>query len=365
MAENLDKKLKDLVNLLAELVQVPAPSGYEEPMMRWCADRFRAFADEVETDVRGNVYATFRGATTGAPKVMLPAHMDTLGMIVKSIDARGFIRFVSGTLALAMCSRRVRIHGANGPVLGVIGIRIGYGTSKPEQLARAPDEKDLYIDVGCSSPDKAAALGIRVGDPVTFDGDLARLGDARHVVSPYLDNRTGIAALVTLAGHLKSVPHEAEVVLVGTIEEEIGLRGASTAAFRLEPDVGIAVDTVPAGGTPEYDLDRFPVVIGKGPVIKFTENARTTNHPRVRRLLVEAAEKAGVPYQLVAAPPGGTDMGAMEQAGPGIPAAAIGLPRRYAHSPNEVIDIRDLLGLVTILKGAIDILGSGYSLQRV
>jgi endoglucanase len=210
-----------------------------------------------------------------------------------------------------------------------------------------------------------ADLGIKIGDPITFDGELRPLGGSGRIVSQYIDDRAGIAALVTLASRIREISPRPDVFLVATIEEEIGLRGASTAAFRLKPDLAISVDTQPAGGTPEYDFHQLPLVIGKGPAIKFTENARVTNHPRVRQLLIDAAEQAGVPYQLAAAPPGGSDMGAMEQAGEGVPAAAIGLPRRYAHSPNEVIDLQDLLGVVRTLEQAIGILGEGYSLQRV
>lgn len=356
---------QELAALLAELVEIPGISGYEEPMIRWCADRFKDLADAVEVDVRGNVCATFPGTNAEAPTLMLAAHMDTLGMIIKSIDDKGFVRFARETLPLAMCSRRVRIHGSNGPVLGVIGIRIGYGTSEREQLLKAVGADKLYIDVGCDTAEEVADLGIKIGDPITFDGELKPLGDSGRIVSQYIDDRAGIAALVTLASRVREISPRPRVLLVATIEEELGLRGASTAAFRLKPDLAISVDTQPAGGTPEYDFHQLPVLIGKGPVIKFTENARATNHPRVRQLLVDAAERGGVACQLAAAPPGGSDMGAMEQAGEGIPAAAIGLPRRYAHSPNEVIDLQDLLGVVRTLEQAIGILGEGYSLQRI
>ena len=356
---------QELVDLLAELVRIPGPSGYEEPMIRWCVERFQDLADAVEVDVRGNVCACIEAPKADAPKLMLAAHMDTLGMIVKSIDEKGFIRFARETLPLAMCSRRVLVHGSKGPILGVIGIRIGYGTSEKEDLTKAVGANKLYIDVGCASAEEVGAIGIKIGDPITFDGELERLGQGDRIVSQYLDNRAGVATLVKLASRLRDISPRPEVLLVATIEEELGLRGASTAAYRLQPDLAISIDTQPAGGTPEYDFHRLPILIGKGPVVKFTENARVTNHPRVRQLLIDAAEKAGMPYQLAAAPPGGTDIGAIEQAGAGVPAAAIGLPRRYSHSPNEVIDLNDLMGLIRTLEEAVRILGKGYSLQRV
>ena len=365
MPAKLSAELESLKTLLAELVDVPAPTSHEEPMMRWLRDKFGEFADQVEVDLRGNVHGTFKGAGESPLRYMLASHMDTLGFLVKSIDQKGFIRFAGGGLRLALSSKRLWIHGSKGPVLGVIGMRVGYGTSTLEQMITAPTEKEMYIDVGAGCPEEVAEMGIQIGDPITYDGGLGTLGEPHHVVSPGLDDRAGVAALVTLAPQIKSINPRPEVILVGTIEEEFGLRGAGTAAFKVRPDLGVSVDTQPAGGTPEYSFDMFPVVIGKGPVIKFTENARITNHPRVRQLLIDAAEKSGTPYQRAAAPPGGSDMGAIEQTAAGIPAAALGMPRRYAHSPNEVIDLRDLMGMVTILNETISILGPGYDLNRI
>lgn len=363
--QKLNPKLEELKALLAELVAVPAPSSFEEPMMRVCKERFSKFTDSVEVDLRGNVYAYFKGSSKSSLKLMLAAHMDAAGLIVKYVEESGFLRFKRCCAELAMCSRRVLIHGSKGPVLGVTGIRVGYGISTKEQLTTVPEEKDMYIDIGCGSREEVEKAGISIGDPVTFNEPLSSLGNPHYVASHALDDRAGVAALITLAANLKNIKPRPEVVLVGTIEEEMGLRGASTAAEYLKPDIGISVDTQPAGGTPEIKPYELPLEIGKGPVIKVTENARVTNHPRVRNLLVEAAKKAKVNYQLAAAPPGGSDMGAMEQACAGIPAAAIGIPRRYAHSPNEVIDLRDLYGVIEILKGGIDILGRGYSLKRI
>ena len=359
--QTLDK----LCDLLTELVAVPGVSGFEEPMIRWCRDRLSGYSEHVNTDVRGNVYVRFPGNESGARRLMFAAHMDTLGLIVKSVDDKGFVRFARETLPLTLGSRRVRIHGAKGAVLGVIGTRVGYGTSTTEQLTRAVGARKLYIDVGCASAEEAEELGIRVGDPVTFTEPLASLGNPNTVVSSYLDNRVGIAALMVLAERLTALKPKCEVVLAATIEEELGLRGAGTLAEKVQPDAAIAVDTVPAGGTPEYDFHAFPIVIGRGPVIKFSENGRVTNHPRMRQLLQFAAEKTNTPHQLAAAPPGGTDMQPIEQSGTGVPAAAIGIPRRYAHSPNEVVDLRDVQGAIEILTESITLFDSGYSLDRI
>ena len=356
---------EEIKSLLAEILPIPGVSGFEEPMIRFVRDRLAQSADEVEVDVRGNVYAHYKGTVEDRPLLMIPAHMDTLGFVVQSIDDRGFIRFARGTLALTLSARRVRLHGSKGVVTGVIGCRIGYSTSKPEQMAQAPDGRDMYIDAGFTTRQEAEEAGIEIGTPATCTEELVTLGMPTRIAASYLDNRAGCAVMLALAERIRKIDPRGDVVLVGTIEEELGLRGASTAAFHLRPDVGISVDTQPVTDTPEYGASALPLTIGAGPVIKFSENARTTNHPRVRELLRSAAEEAGVPYQVAACPPGGTDMGAMEQAGPGVPAAALGLPRRFAHSPNEVMDLRDICAAVPILEGAIRMLAQGYSLQRV
>ena len=365
MTDELTAGMQEIKALLEEVLPIPGVSGYEEPMIRFCRDRLAATADSVEVDVRGNVYARYDGTAADAPTLMLPAHMDTIGFIVTAIDDNGFLRLGRGGLTLTLSSRRLRVHGSKGSVLGVIGCRVGYGTSPREKLLTAPDEKEMYVDVGCRNPEEVAEAGIGIGASVSFAEPLAMLGTPSRIVSPYLDNRAGVSVMLALASRIKTIEKRGTVVLVGTIEEEMGLRGASTAGARLAPDLAISIDTQACIDTPEYNRTRLPLAIGAGPVIKFSENGRVTNHPRVRQLLIQAAERCGAPHQLAGAPPGGSDMGAVEQSGLGVPSAALGLPRRYAHSPNEVMDLGDIAAAVTILEQAIRILGEGYSLQRI
>jgi len=356
MKKTLEPELEKLKALLSELVAVPSTTGYEEPMMRWCKDRFSPLTDQVEVDVRGNVYATFPATADNAPKLMLAAHMDACGLNVKYIRPDGFIRYGKyGTLA-AMCSKRVWIHGANGAVLGIIG------THACERTGRIPVEEEMFVDIGCGSSDEVREAGIGIGDPITYEGELVALGNPYHLASHSLDDRAGIVCLMILAEGLKDMPERCEVVMVGTIEEEGGCRGAGTAAFRIGPDVAIAVDTQAAAGTPDLESkkERFPIETGKGMVIKFGDGSRP-NHPRVRQLLTEAARRVDEPCQVVASG-AGTDMGTIQVAGPGTCAASIGIPRRYSHTTNEVMDIRDLRGTIAILGESIRMLGSGYDL---
>jgi len=365
MKKELSQELRNLKGLIAELVRVPAVHGHEEAMMEFCRDRFAATADKVEVDVRGNVYATFE-ADGDDRTFMLAAHMDGIGLVVRHIEEKGFLRFDGNVMGLAMCSRRVWVHGSGEPVLGTTSVKLGYGITPPEERAKVPSIKDMHIDIGCQSRDEVEKLGIGVGDPITYHGETENLGNPHRVVSPILDDRAGVAVLLTLAQAIRQIRPRSRVVLTGTVEEEVGTRGAATAAFSVAPDAAISVDTQPAGGTPDVPEHLLPFDIGRGPIVKVHEGYFTrTTHPRVRQLLLDAAKEAGVQVQVGGSTPGGSDMGAMQQAGAGIPAAAIAIPRRYAHSPNEVIDIRDPLGAIKVLREAIRLFGNGYSLMRI
>lgn len=366
MNDQLTPELTKLRDLIAELVQVPAVHCHEERMMVECRDRFGAFADEVVVDVRGNCHATFNGTGETDLTLMLAAHMDGNGLIVKWIDEKGFIRFDGNAMGQTISSRRVWIHGSKEPVLGVTSTKLGYGITPAEESTKTPRLQDMYIDVGCSSREEVEALGIGIGDPATYGGTVETLGSPFRVVGPVLDDRAGVAVLLALAEQLQDLQPRPKVVLVGTVEEEVGTRGAEIAAAIVEPDVAISIDTQPAGGTPDVPEHVLPLDIGKGPVIKTHEGRFVAMvHPRVRQLLESGAEAAGEPYQLAGTPPGSSDMRSIQQVGKGIATGALALPRRFAHAPNEVIDLRDALGMVSILKESIRILGGGYSLARV
>jgi putative aminopeptidase len=366
MKKQLTEELITFRNLIAELVDVPAVHCHEEEMMRLMRDRFSDTADQVEVDLRGNVHGTFEGSGEGKElTLMLAAHTDGIGLIVKHIDKNGFIWFDGNALGQALASRRVWIHGTKGPVLAVTSVKLGYGISTQEERKAAATIRDTYIDAGCCSREEAAELGIEIGQPITYYGKLESMNNPFLVVSPILDDRAGCAVLLSLAKQIKDINPRPTVVLVGTVEEEIGTRGASTAAARIQPDIAISVDTQAAGGTPDVPEHILPINIGIGPVIKHHEGFTRCVHPRVKQLLFDGAKAAGEKYQTAAVPPGGSDMGVMEQSGHGVPVGAIAIPRRFPHSPNEIIDIRDAFGIIGILRESIRILGKGYSLNRI
>jgi endoglucanase len=222
--------------------------------------------------------------------------------------------------------------------LGVIGIE-----EKREDRDKAPKLEQLYIDVGATEKEDAP---VGVGDPAVFVRPFAVQG--RRLIAKAMDDRIGCAILIETMRQLGETPNEIHFVF--TSQEEVGLRGAQTAAFGIEPDLAIAVDVTGTGDTPE--ARPMAVELGKGPAVK-VQDSRMIAHPMVRELLVEAAEKAGISYQLEVLERGTTDAAAMQLARAGVPAGCLSIPCRYVHTPSEMVDEEDVKGAVEVLVGAI------------
>src|SRR5439155_19099275 len=215
----------------------------------------------------------------------------------------------------------------------------------------------MYIDVGASSAADVAVMGIRVGDPVTFVGELAEFPGGDRVCAKAMDDRMGVAVLIQVLAELAGVTPPGPVFAVATVLEQVGLRGAIMAAPRIAPDYAIAIDGLSAGDTPDSSTTRdIPVVMGRGPVVLLAASSTGLNirgsiaHPAMKRYLLGAAEAEGVPAQLAThISRGSTDAAAIHLSAGGIPTISIGVPRRYSYSPNEVVDLNDLAGAVRVL----------------
>lgn len=327
------------LELLQQLVEIGAPSGYEQPVQALYSRRTAQLGAETEIDVHGNAYAILN--REGAPRVMFAGHADEIGFLVRYIDDDGFIYFgaVGGWDAEVIIGQRVLIHTRSGPLPGVVGKRAIHLMS-PEDRKKKSELDSLWIDIGASSGKEAKSL-VRSGDPVTIQASLQQLrGDL--AVAKSFDNRMAVwicAEIIRLlapdAGSLR-----AGVYSVATVQEEIGLRGARTSSIRIAPEVGIALDVGHSTDYPEADKRKVgDLRVGAGPVI-----ARGANiNPRVFDLLVEAAEAEKIPYQLEAAPGGtGTDANAMQVSGAGMATGLISVAVRYMHSPCELLSLTDL-----------------------
>lgn len=353
--------------IFLRLVKVGSPSGFEEPMMKTLKSELVPFVDKVFDTTRGNVVGVQIGSNPDAPSVALVAHMDQVGFVVSNIDERGFIRFrrIGGAVTRAIQGQQLRFLTEKGDVLGVAGIKPGHIT-KPEEARTVPPDEEMYIDIGAWSREEAQAMGVRVGTPIVSNASPLELANDL-IASPGVDDRAGLTALIATARELKSLQIPSTIYYIGSVEEELGLRGAAVALYDLDIDLAVAIDTFPSGWQPDVEMRDLYYEVGKGPAIHIGEisgNRIRIHHHKVRRWLIETAEAEGIPYQS-GLMHGGTDASAMMQTRSGIPAVTLGIPRRYSHSPVEVFAMSDLENLVKILVAAIKRLDAGFSLQRV
>ncbi len=335
---------------LLALLELPGVSGREAPVIRYMERELKPLADEVRIDPMGNVFALKRGKRPG-PKLLITAHSDEIGLMVKSIEKDGFIRFikVGGAQDNLLQARLVLV----GERLGVVGAKAGHlATEKEKSEVKKPTE--LYIDIGVSSKEEAEALGIRVGTPITFISP-PRFITENIIVSKALDDRIGCAISLALLEAVKDGDFNGELHIVITVQEEVGLRGARVAAYAVDPDIALALDTMPTGDTPDTSFTRdLTVAVGKGPAFQVTSGGTALfADATVLDLLETAARRAGIQYQLVSFTGGNTDATAMQQVRGGIPSGAVAVPRRYSHSPVELMDLRDAAGALEVLKSLV------------
>jgi endoglucanase len=328
--------MPSLLERLQELTAIDAVSGQERPLVRHLMESLGPVCDSVETDSVGNVYAVRKGATDG-PTLMIAAHSDEIGLVVSSITPSGFLRFekVGGVLDNLLAARLVRVGGQ----LGVIGMKAGHYQSA-EERSRVKPHSEMYIDIGAASAEEVAQRGVEIGDPVAFVSPLTSLGGSL-VAGKAIDNRLGCALLARLIEEVS--PPAGTLVAAFTSQEEVGLKGAGVASFRLRPTLGLALDTMPSGDTPDMNAE-LNVRLGAGPCIQVLAGQGGRGFllpPTVKEFLTRTARDAGVAYQLVTFTGGNNDAATIGWAAEGVPAGSICLPRRYAHSPLEVADLRD------------------------
>lgn len=334
---------EEIKNDLKKLTALDGTSGHEEAVIRGMRDSLLPLCDSLEVDTFGNILATSDGEEEGY-HLMLAAHSDEIGLIIKSIGDDGYLRFspVGGVQASLLAGRVVHV---NGSLNGIIGVKSGHLQS-PEEQSRLPRIEDLYIDIGASSAAEAGQMGVRVGDPVTFVSPLIELNKPDLLAGKAIDDRLGCAVLLAVMRRLKEDDHLTKVTCAITTQEEVGLRGAAVAAYAAHPDCAVVVDTFMSGDTPDVDFEReMPVGIGRGPVLLLASGGGLMGnimHPAMRRLLEECAERAGLPYQRATViEKAATDASTIHMARGGIPTGGVGLARRYSHSPVCTCDIND------------------------
>ncbi|MDR3765770.1 MAG: M20/M25/M40 family metallo-hydrolase [Butyricicoccus sp.] len=332
--------MSQVFDLYKTLASAFGPSGREAEVREALTKLAQQYVDEISTDALGNLicHKKSSGSETGR-KILLAAHMDSLGIVVTFIDDEGFLRFapVGGLFRGDLINIQVRF--ANG-VRGVI--------SYEEKTAfKDLQMQNLFVDIGASSREEAEQM-VQVGDFAVFDAPMFEQNGV--ICGPYLDNRIGcVTLLLTMAKMPLSVPDD--LYFVFTAQEEVGLRGAQTAAFALEPDLAIAVDVTDTGDLPEH---KYPMDchLGKGPAVKVMDHSVLCT-PKVRSALEEAGLMAAVPVQKDILQFGGTDTAALQRSRTGVPAGAISIPTRYIHSPSEMCAVRDVEQAAALLAQAL------------
>ena len=327
----------DAMTFLTELMAAPSPSGFEQPAQKVIRARMEKFADEVRTDVHGNVIgiknpdAEFR--------VMLAGHADEIGLMVTYVDENGFCYFqpVGGIDPTTLIAKRVQIHGPKGPVEGVIGKKPIHLLS-PEERKKSARIEDMWIDIGAKNRKDAQGV-VEVGSVVTIDVPFQQLRNGM-AVSRGFDDKAGAFAVAETLRLVSRRRLDIGVYAVATVQEELGLRGATTSAFGICPQAGIAVDVGFASDCPTIDKKQVgDVALGKGPILHRGANM----NPVLQELIEEAAKKKNIPVQMQAEPRAtGTDANVMQLSRAGVATSLISIPNRYMHTPVEMISLKDL-----------------------
>lgn len=339
----------DSFEFLRQIVNTPGPSGYEQAVQKVFRERIQPYADEVRTDIMGSVIAAKNlQATT---RVMLAGHADEIGFIVRYISDDGCIYFgqIGGHDAIVAVGQRVQIHTEKGPILGVLGRKAIHLLDSAER-DKVPKTDELWIDIGVSTRKEAEEL-VQIGDCITYAQELQRLQGERCTARSF-DNKMGCFVVAEAMRLLQGKQLNCGVYAVANVQEEIGLRGARTASFSIDPLVGIATDVGHAMDFPGADKKKVgDIKLGGGPVIGRGANI----NPKVFAMLVQTAKDLEIPYQIEAFGGGtGTDANAMQVSRAGMATGLLSVPLRYMHTPCEVMSLDDIENTARLMAGFVE-----------
>ncbi|NLN42768.1 MAG: M42 family metallopeptidase [Methanosarcina sp.] len=354
-----DGNLKEIKSLLEKFTNAHGISGFEDDVRELLKKELEPYVDTMRRDCMGNLIAVKKGE---GPSIMLAAHMDEIGFMVRYIDDNGFLRFVGigGWFDQTILNQRVVVHGKKGSIPGVIG-------SKPPHVMKEEDRKkpmkldDMFIDIGAKNKEDAENLGIEIGTTASIDRDFVSLANGK-VTSKAFDDRAGLVILIEVMKQLSKHKIEANVYAVGTVQEQVGLKEARTCAFGVCPDLALALDTTIPGDHPGISKTDSSLELGKGPVITVADASGRglIAHPQVLKWLKETAAENEIPYQLGVGSGGTTDATSIHLSREGIPTGTVSIATRYIHSPVEVLDTADIEACVSLIVKAIENVGKYF-----
>ncbi len=354
------------VKLLEKLSNEFGPSGFEWEAQKILKEYVEAFSDEILKDRTGTLIFTSKG-TSDSPKIMIAGHMDEIGFQVSALTKEGYLKFhqLGGWWDQTLLSQRVKIRTVEGKLIpGIIAAKPPH-VLDPEERDKVVIKSKMFIDIGCTSKAEAKDLGIRIGDPImpdaTFeiwerpriskeDTDEETKDTVTLAVGKAFDDRIGAIITAEIIKQIKTenIQHPNTVYGASTVQEEVGLRGARTAAQMIKPDIGIALEVDIAGDVPGIDETKAPARMGKGPSILTYDGSMIPN-PRFRDFVITTAEELGIPHQLSLVPGGGTDAGVIHLTEMGCPSIVIGIPTRHIHAHNGILDLNDVKNAIKLI----------------
>ena len=354
------------IKLLEELSNEFGPSGFEWEAQKILKKYVETFSDEILQDRTGTLIFTSKGSSD-SPKIMIAGHMDEIGFQVAAITKDGYLKFhqLGGWWDQTLLSQRVKIRTVEGKLIpGIIAAKPPH-VIDAEERNKVVTKANMFIDVGCTSKKEVEEIGIRLGDPIMPDAvfeiwERPRISKEEEeeekkenvtlAVGKAFDDRAGAVITAEVIKQLKaeSIQHPNTVYGASTVQEEVGLRGARTAAQMIKPDIGIALEVDIAGDVPGIDETKAPAHMGKGPSILTYDGSMIPN-PRFRDFVIKTAEELEIPHQLSVVPGGGTDAGVIHLTEMGCPSIVIGIPTRHIHAHNGILDLEDVKNAIKLI----------------
>jgi endoglucanase len=336
--------LDDTEKMLRDLSEAPGVSGYEEPAAQVFMKFLRPYCDELQRDNLGGVIAVKKG-TAASPRVMIDAHLDEIGFMVKRLDENGFVKFfpLGWNFSQQLLDRRVIIHTRKGPVPGVMNT----GPDVKEEVLIKREE--MWIDVGVSNREEAEALGLQPGDPVTHDSKFALMANRKFLLGKAWDDRIGLGVIVGVLKNLAQEKHPNTVLGTGAVQEEITLAGAKTIVEAVKPDVAITLDIDVTSDLPAHtSADYAQPALGQGVVI-ILHTAEMLPHVKLRQWVQSLADELKIPYQFMLEEGGGTDAGPIHKWNLGVPTLDLVISQRYYHSAHGLVHRDDYESAVRLI----------------
>jgi len=352
---------KSSLQFLETLCNAPGPAGFEREAVRITKKYVEKFSDEIVGDKLGSLIFSKTGSTKKGPVVFLPSHVDEIGFMVSGIDKSGFLTFLplGGWPDHVLLAQRVKIMTKKGMLQGIIA-------AKPIHLMTAEEcnklvkLENMFIDIGCSNEEEAVEMGVRVGDAIVPDSSFStftktvfkegkKKGTATLAIGKALDNRAGLFVACEVIRRLKEekIAHPNTVVGAATTQEEVGVRGATTAGYQVNPDVCLTLDVSIAGDVPGIKKSESPVGVGDGVSICAYDKLMIPNQA-LKELVIETAQKEKIPHKIITMNAGGTDAGAVHKNREGCPSIFLGIPTRHIHSHVGLIDLADLEAVINL-----------------